>query len=103
WFARGANDGNRIESDVKVEVEKAEAVEKARWEKQVRDLELKNGEFQDKLAVASAKDVKIDSLIKEIEELKAKLTDAAKPTSTPAAQPVEPKEPKSEDLKPGDT
>jgi hypothetical protein len=103
WAARGANDGNRIESEVKVEVDKAEAIERARWEKQIRDLDLKNGELQDKLAVASARETKIDNLLKEIEELKAKLPAADKSPATPATEPAEPKEPKSEDLKPGDT
>jgi uncharacterized protein HemX len=104
WFARGKNDGNRIESEVKVEVEKAEAVEKARWEKQVRDLNLANGDLQDKLAVASARETTIDRMKKQIDELQAKVLAAGKPTTTPAepAKPPEakPDEPKSDEPKP---
>jgi hypothetical protein len=99
WGARGANDGNRVESEVKVEVDKAEAVEKARWEKQVRDLNLANANLHDKLAVASAKDAIIDRMQKEIEELKAKVATAEKPATTPPPEPAKPLEAKPEDSK----
>lgn len=98
WFARGKNDGNRIESEVKIEVEKAEAVERARWEKEVRDLNLKNAELQDKLVVASGRETKINRMQKQIEELEAKLAattkpaeSAANPGKAPDAKPDEPK------------
>ncbi|HEY2838239.1 MAG TPA: hypothetical protein VGJ26_03775 [Pirellulales bacterium] len=98
WFTRGENDGNRIELEVKQAVGKAEEVEKARWEKQVRDLGMENGNLKDKLAKASNREVTIDRMKKEIDELKARLATEAKPSQTPAettrppdATPEEPK------------
>jgi len=103
WGARGANDGGRVESEVKVEVEKAKAVEAARWEKEIRDLNRAKSDLQDKLAVASAKDAIIANKLKEIDELKAKVAAAEKPATTPAAEPAKTPEEKQSDAKTPET
>lgn len=101
WFARGENDGNVAKNAVMVAEEKTKAVEEARWEKQLRDLEMEKNNLLDKLAVASAKDAIIDRKEKEIEELKAQLSAEKKPPATPPpVDPPKPDEPAKPDPKP---
>jgi|GEM_PF-5884002 len=76
WVARGENDGAVTDTAVMTEVEKAVALETARSEKQIRDLQMGKDDLQDKLAVASAKDAKIERMQKEIADLQSQLIDA---------------------------